>query len=89
MAPRSAKPESGATLDKLARSTGARFYPITHAADLDQAYGRIAEILRAQYLITYYPHQRPGHGGWRGVEVTVGDRKVTVRTAPGYFVDPR
>jgi hypothetical protein len=50
--------------------------------DLDAAFGRIAEELRRQYLLGYYPDKRSEKT--RRINVRVSRYGAVVRARPGY-----
>ena len=77
----------------LAEETGGRAY-YADQASLDQIFHRIADDLRTQYLLGYYPHKRgpeEEQGGFRSIAVKmsgVGDSaKYSVRNRPGYYAN--
>ena len=76
-------------LKALAQATGgARFLPRS-TGSLLQACERIAREIRSGYTIGYVPPDRDG--GYHRVRVLldVPDRRLTVRTRPGYFASRR
>jgi Ca-activated chloride channel homolog len=79
----------------LAEETGGRAY-YADQASLDQIFHRIADDLRTQYLLGYYPHKRgpeEEQGGFRSIAVkmsSVADNaKFSVRNRPGYYANGR
>jgi Ca-activated chloride channel homolog len=75
----------------LAEQTGGRAY-YADQATLDQVFHRIADDLRTQYLLGYYPHKRAPEeeqDGFRSIAVkmsSVADSaKYSVRNRPGYY----
>ncbi|HEY3988911.1 MAG TPA: VWA domain-containing protein [Acidobacteriaceae bacterium] len=76
----------------LAEQTGGRAY-YADQASLDQIFRRIADDLRTQYLLGYYPHKpEPGEdGGFRSIAVKMSDvannAKYSVRNRPGYYAN--
>jgi Ca-activated chloride channel family protein len=75
----------------LAEETGGRAY-YADQASLDQIFHRIADDLRTQYLLGYYPQKRPGdEGGFRSITVKMSSiansQKYSVRNRPGYYAD--
>ncbi len=71
-----------ATLEKFARATGGRLYPVAKAEDLPRFYEQIGRDLRTQYLLSYVPNTKRTNS-FHAVEVTA--RRGRVRTAPGFF----
>jgi Ca-activated chloride channel family protein len=76
----------------LAEQTGGRAY-YADQASLDQIFHRIADDLRTQYLLGYYPHKRAPEeqGGFRSIAVKMSSvansAKYSVRSRPGYYVN--
>jgi Ca-activated chloride channel homolog len=75
----------------LAEQTGGRAY-YADQASLDQVFQRIADDLRTQYLLGYYPHKRAPEeeqGGFRSIAVKMSEvannAKYSVRNRPGYY----
>jgi Ca-activated chloride channel family protein len=74
----------------LAEQTGGRAY-YADQASLDQVFHRIADDLRTQYLLGYYPHKRAPEeqGGFRSIAVKMSNAqnnaKYSVRNRPGYY----
>ena len=73
----------------LSEQTGGRAY-YADQASLDQIFRRIADDLRAQYLLGYYPHGgKLSEGGFRSIAVKLrsvsGNAKYSVRNRPGYY----
>ncbi len=75
----------------LSEQTGGRSY-YADQASLDQIFRRIADDLRTQYLLGYYPRKRAPeeHGAFRAIAVKMSSvansTKYSVRNRPGYFV---
>jgi Ca-activated chloride channel homolog len=81
----------------LAEQTGGRAY-YADQASLDQIFRRIADDLRTQYLLAYYPPKRPkedeeDRGEFRSIAVKMSDvgnsGKYSVRNRPGYYADAK
>ena len=75
----------------LAEQTGGRAY-YADQGSLDQIFHRIADDLRTQYLLGYYPHKRAPEevqGGFRSIAVKMSSvansAKYSVRNRPGYY----
>ena len=69
-------------LSRLASETGGEAFFIGDVVDLDAAYHAIAEELRSQYIIGFYPPEKAG-SKWHEVNVQVdGGRAKTIR---GYY----
>jgi VWFA-related protein len=75
-------------LKQLAQLTGgAAFFP-DRPGQVAQAFERIAQEIRAGYILGYEPRDEPGNEDFRSlrVEVTGPDRRaLTARTRSGYF----
>jgi VWFA-related protein len=75
-------------LNDLARKTGARTYRGDTALNLEQSFALIAEELRRQYSLGYYP-QRPAQAGQRRqIAVKVNQPNMIVRARDSYISDP-
>jgi Ca-activated chloride channel family protein len=78
-------------LIQLSRDTGGRFFYATSTAQLDDAFRRISDELRTQYLLAYYPVNRVGHEFRRiSIELTEqakqsAHRELYVRNRAGYY----
>lgn len=72
-------------LIQLSEDTGGKYYYATSAAQLDDAFRKISDELRTQYLLAYYPSQRTSFSEFRRIEV-----KITgVNDATAYYVRHR
>ena len=71
-------------LHELANKTGARLYQANDPAQLADAFSRIAEELRRQYGLGYYPQTAVQSGERREIEVSVNRPDVAVRARRGY-----
>ena len=74
-------------LRDLARVTGARLYN-AEMQDLDFAFRSVAEELRRQYSLGYYPKNKPAAGERRGIRVRVTRPELVVRTRDSYVFQP-
>jgi VWFA-related protein len=70
-------------LNDLARVTGARLYR-AEQQNLDYAFRAVAEELRRQYSLGYYPKNKPTPGERRGIKVRVNRPELVVRTRDNY-----
>ena len=74
----------------LAEQTGGRAY-YADQKSLDQIFHRIADDLRTQYLLGYYPHKRAPEeeDGFRSIAVKMSNAennaKYSIRNRPGYY----
>ena len=73
-------------LDDLARASGGRTYEASNAYNLDTAFAGIAEELRRQYSIGYYPENAGQIGERRQIRVRVMRPNVVVRAKTSYIV---
>jgi Ca-activated chloride channel family protein len=72
-------------LIQLSEDTGGKYYYATSIAQLDEAFQKISDELRTQYLLAYYPSEHTSFSDFRRIEV-----KVTgVPDAPAYHVRHR
>jgi VWFA-related protein len=74
-------------LHDLARVTGARLYN-SEQQNLDAAFRAVAEELRRQYSLGYYPKNAPHAGERRNVKVRVNRPELVVRTRDSYVFQP-
>ena len=76
-------------LIQLSDDTGGKFYYATSTSQLDDAFHKISDELRTQYLLAYYPSQRTSFSEFRRIEVKVeGVRDAAayrVRHRAGYY----
>jgi VWFA-related protein len=68
----------------MAARTGGHDYPVKTLADLSGVYKQIADDLRSQYSLSYYPTNRSHDGRWRQIRVEVKPIGATVRARSGY-----
>lgn len=74
-------------LHELARVSGARLYN-AEQQNLDVAFRSVAEELRRQYSLGYYPKNAPRPGERRSVKVRVNRTELVVRTRDSYVFQP-
>ena len=74
-------------LHELARVSGARLYN-AEQQNLDAAFRSVAEELRRQYSLGYYPKKKPVAGERRGIKVRVDRPELVVRTRDSYVFQP-
>ncbi len=76
-------------LMQLSDDTGGKYYYATSAAQLDDAFRKISDELRTQYLLAYYPSQRASFAEFRRIEVKVSGvpdaAAYRVRHRAGYY----
>lgn len=64
--------------------SGGRVYHAGTAVALRDAFAQIAEELRGQYTLCYYPANQKRDGSFRRIRVTVGRAGASVRARTGY-----
>ena len=74
-------------LNDLARVTGARLYD-SEKQDLGYAFQMVAEELRRQYSLGYYPKNTPHPGERRSIKVRVNRPELVARTRDSYVFQP-
>ncbi len=74
-------------LHDLARVTGARLYN-AEQQNLDYAFRSVAEELRRQYSLGYYPKRAPQPGERRSIKVRVNRPELAVRARDSYVFQP-
>src|ERR1035437_4872040 len=76
-------------LIQLSDDTGGKYYYATSTGDLDEAFRKISDELRTQYLLAYYPSQRTSWSEFRHIEVKVAGvpeaAAYRVRHRAGYY----
>ncbi len=71
-------------LRALTSHSGGRVYRAESTASLKEAFAQIAEELRRQYTLCYYPADQKRDGTFRRIKVTVGRTGAVVRARTGY-----
>lgn len=71
-------------MHELADRTGARHYQAATIPDLQKAFASIADELRYQYALSYYPTNTALDGAYRRLRVLVSTPNAVVRTRKGY-----
>jgi len=76
-------------LIQLSEDTGGKYYYATSTAQLDEAFRKISDELRTQYLLAYYPTQHTSFSEFRRIEVKVAgipeSTAYRVRHRAGYY----
>jgi VWFA-related protein len=75
-------------LSELSEKTGARVYRADTTQNLDYAFSNVAEELRRQYSIGYYPKRAPQPGERRQIRVRVNEPNLAVRARDSYVFNP-
>jgi len=73
-------------LDELARNTGGRMFEANRTNNLDAAFSGIAEELRRQYALGYYPENVGQKGDVKQIRVRVQRPNLAVRSKTSYVV---
>jgi Ca-activated chloride channel family protein len=76
-------------LIQISEDTGGKYFYATSVPQLDDAFKKISDELRTQYLLAYYPAQRFSDSSFRRIEVKVdapsAGTTFTVRHRTGYY----
>lgn len=76
--------KADAYLTGLATVTGARAYKVNHFTDLDRTFQLVAEELRRQYSLGYYPQSSASIAERRRIRVRVKQGGLVVRSRTSY-----
>ncbi len=71
-------------LHETADRSGARLYKAETITDVSQAFAQIADELRHQYSLSYYPANEKRDGVYRKIRVVVSQPDAVVRSRKGY-----
>ena len=71
-------------LKEIADRSGGQVYRADNLGALPQAFAAIADELRTQYLLGYYPTNRDHDGAYRKIQVKTLRKDVAIRARPGY-----
>jgi Ca-activated chloride channel homolog len=76
-------------LIQLSEDTGGKYYYATSITQLDEAFRKISDELRTQYLLAYYPSQHTSLSEFRRIQVQVAGvpdaANYNVRHRAGYY----
>ena len=75
-------------LMELANSTGGREYHADSLQNMSSAFANVAEELRRQYSIGYYPKRPPQAGQRRQIKVRARQPNLAVRARESYIFNP-
>jgi VWFA-related protein len=75
-------------LAELANSTGGREYHADSLQNMSYAFANVAEELRRQYSIGYYPKRPPQAGQRRQIRVRARQPNLAVRSRDSYIFNP-
>ena len=76
-------------LHELADRTGARLYEADTTQNLSLAFGNVAEELRRQYSLGYYPKSQAQSGQRRSIRVRTNQPNLAVRARDSYIFNPQ
>jgi len=76
-------------LIQISEDTGGKYFYATSVPQLDDAFRKISDELRTQYLLAYYPSQRLSDSSFRRIDVKIDGGStastLTVRHRTGYY----
>lgn len=72
-------------LKEIPKKTGGMFFKAERLKDLNKVFGQIADELRFQYSIGYYPKDNPTKGERRQIKVTVNQPQTVIRSRTEYL----
>lgn len=76
-------------LIQISEDTGGKYYYATSLPQLDEAFRKISDELRTQYLLAYYPSQRFADSDFRRLQVTLANPPAggpyQVHNRAGYY----
>ena len=75
-------------LRELANNTGGRQYRADTVQNMSSAFGNVAEELRRQYSVGYYPKRSPQAGQRRQIKVRANQPNLAVRARDSYIFNP-
>lgn len=75
-------------LEELANATGGREYRADSIQNMTYAFANVAEELRRQYSIGYYPKRVPQAGQQRMIKVRAKQPNLAVRSRDSYIFNP-
>jgi Ca-activated chloride channel family protein len=80
-------------LIQISKDTGGKYYYAGTGNQLDEAFRKISDELRTQYLIAFYPNRKVADAPFRRIQVELtkkdGDSKAyQVRHRAGYYTAP-
>ena len=76
-------------LHELADRSGARLYNADSSQNLTSAFANVAEELRRQYSLGYYPKRQAQAGQRRQIKVRVNQPNLAVRARDSYIFNPQ
>ena len=76
-------------LDAFADASGGNSWFITSTSQIQDALDSIADELRNQYTLAYYPGHNLKDGRWHRIEIRTRDSELNVRAKKEYFADDK
>ncbi len=70
---------------KMAEETGGRVIDVSSEKHLQEAFDQIAEELRDQYTLSFYPTNPARDGKFRKIKVETTDKELKVLARKGYY----
>jgi len=70
---------------KMAQETGGRVIDVSSEKHLQEAFDEIAEELRDQYTVSFYPTNPARDGKFRKIKVETSDKELKVLARKGYY----
>ena len=74
-----------AELRKMSDETGGRVYKVDRRHTLDQVFKELQDEMRSQYSIAYTPTNEVKDGGYRHLEVRLGNKDLKAQARKGYY----
>jgi Ca-activated chloride channel family protein len=75
-------------LQQLAERTGGRYFKAADMNMIRQSFAEVAEELRRQYVIGYYPKEMAEKGQERKIKVKVNRERIVIRARTSYTYNP-
>jgi VWFA-related protein len=75
-------------LQRLAEKTGGRYFNVGNLTLIQESFAGVAEELRRQYLIGYYPKPSTSDGQERMIKVKLNRPRLAVRARKSYTFHP-
>lgn len=75
-------------LQQLAERTGGRYFKVTDTNSIRKSFAEVAEELRRQYVIGYYPKETAQKGQERKIKIRVNREHIVIRARKSYTFNP-
>lgn len=79
----------GSVANKIATETGGRVISVRNEKSLEKAFDELAEELRSQYILSYYPSNEKHDGTFRKIKVDTTHDDLKVLARRGYYAPAR